>query len=125
MTLLKSDSPIQKRQIVNLQIINEDIAEGADIATDKLEDASLFEWNTNKVTSISSESTDIEYPSAKLLFSQLAGKANAIGWGARTSSNDAGTLTDMSLDDDYLYVCVFTGIAGEARWKKALLFESL
>lgn len=125
MTLLKSDSPIQKRQIVNLQIINEDVAEGADIATDKLEDEALFEWNTNKVTSISSSSTDVQYPSAKLLFDQLAGKANVIGWGAKLSSVDAGTLTNMSMDDDYLYICVATGIATEARWKKALLFESL
>jgi hypothetical protein len=39
---------IEKDQIENLQIKNEDIAEGAAIATDKLANGAFFELNTNK-----------------------------------------------------------------------------
>jgi len=47
-----------------------------------------------------------------------------IGSGAKYSSTDAGTLNQLSLDDDYLYICVETGTAGSAKWKKTPLFLS-
>ena len=39
-------------------------------------------------------------------------------YGAKSSAVDAGTKGDTSYDDDYLYVCVKTGVAGAATWKK-------
>lgn len=44
-----------------------------------------------------------------------------IEFGGKSSSMDAGTLFDMSIDDDYLYVCVETGESGEAKWKRTPL----
>lgn len=44
--------------------------------------------------------------------------------GEKRSSRDAGQLWDMSLTDDYVYVCTRAGAAGQAIWKKFLLFTS-
>jgi hypothetical protein len=44
--------------------------------------------------------------------------------GAKLSSVDAGTYGQTSLDDDYLYICIQTGTAGNAIWKKIPLVES-
>jgi len=46
----------------------------------------------------------------------------SVGWGAKATGVDAGTLWQMSIDDDYLYICVYTGIVGVARWKKFVGF---
>jgi hypothetical protein len=37
---------------------------------------------------------------------------------------DGGTAGDVSIDDDYLYVCVVTGGVGVAVWKKVPLFKT-
>lgn len=47
--------------------------------------------------------------------------APIIGAGAKSTATDAGTVNDLSLTDDYLYVCVQTGTAGNAKWKKTPL----
>lgn len=44
--------------------------------------------------------------------------------GEKSSLIDAGTKGDISITDDYLYVCVVTGDAGEAVWKKTILFQT-
>jgi hypothetical protein len=44
--------------------------------------------------------------------------------GDRYSSTDAGTINQISIADDYLYICVKTGTAGNAIWKKTPLFKS-
>ena len=44
--------------------------------------------------------------------------------GEKASSTDAGTLFDMSITDDYGYLCTKTGIAGNAIWKKFVLFQT-
>ena len=44
--------------------------------------------------------------------------------GAKSSATDEGTLWDMSIDDDYLYICVKTGTVGNAIWKKTVLFQT-
>lgn len=44
--------------------------------------------------------------------------------GDRYSSVHAGTVGEASFTDDYLYVCVKTGTAGNAIWKKSPLFIS-
>jgi hypothetical protein len=41
--------------------------------------------------------------------------------GAKTNA-DAGTKGQLSITDDYLYVCVLTGAAGAAKWKRVPLF---
>jgi hypothetical protein len=45
--------------------------------------------------------------------------------GAKTTGIDAGVSPTISITDDYLYVCVKGGEAGEAIWKKSLLFQSI
>lgn len=45
--------------------------------------------------------------------------------GEKKSSLDAGYFGEKSLTDDYLYVCVQAGTAGNAKWKRMLMFESL
>jgi len=47
-----------------------------------------------------------------------------ITWGSKYSSSDAGTVGQRSIDDDYLYICVATGGAGAATWKKTALMQS-
>lgn len=45
--------------------------------------------------------------------------------GDKSSATDAGTVKDVSLGDDYLYICTTTGTAGNAIWKKTPLFKAL
>lgn len=44
--------------------------------------------------------------------------------GEKTSASDAGTFGEMSIVDDYLYMCVQTGTVGNAIWKRAPLFAT-
>lgn len=44
--------------------------------------------------------------------------------GDKSSSTDAGEWSQISLGDDYLYVCTKTGTAGNAIWKKMPMFYS-
>lgn len=46
------------------------------------------------------------------------------GIGTKSSSVDAGELWETSIDDDYLYICVQAGTAGNAIWKKTVLFAT-
>lgn len=48
----------------------------------------------------------------------------SVGSGAKASATDAGTFGQLSLTDDYLYICVQTGTAGNAIWKKTVLFAT-
>lgn len=41
-----------------------------------------------------------------------------VPYGEKQSAVDAGTLGELSIDDDYMYVCVIAGGAGSATWKK-------
>jgi hypothetical protein len=45
--------------------------------------------------------------------------------GIKVTGIDSGTFGDISITDDYLYICVTGGIAGVAIWKKSLLFQSI
>ena len=54
---------------------------------------------------------------------QLASKITC-GIGAKSSALDAGTEREMSIDNDYAYICVQTGIAGSAIWKRMVLFAT-
>jgi hypothetical protein len=47
-----------------------------------------------------------------------------IGTGDKSSTIDAGTFKDISIGDDYLYICTQTGTAGNAIWKKTVLFNT-
>ena len=44
--------------------------------------------------------------------------------GAKSSAEDAGEFGQISITDDYMYLCVQTGITGEAIWKKTVLFAT-
>jgi len=52
--------------------------------------------------------------------------ANKITWGTgeKSSAIDAGNVGEITIENDYLYVCVQTGIAGSAIWKKSVLFAT-
>ena len=44
--------------------------------------------------------------------------------GTKSSASDAGTVGQLSRDDDYLYICVVTGGVGAAVWKKVPLSQT-
>jgi len=52
----------------------------------------------------------------------LKGTAGNVFEGAKSSATDAGTFGDISLSDDYAYFCVKSGSAGNAIWKKSIMF---
>ena len=56
---------------------------------------------TNKVTSISGSSTDAEYPSAKLLYDQLALKQGSLGFTAENVANKVTSISGSSTDAEY------------------------
>lgn len=47
-----------------------------------------------------------------------------VTYGDKSSLLDAGTYGQASLGDDYLYFCTQTGTAGNAIWKKSVLFNT-
>ena len=49
---------------------------------------------------------------------------NSIFAGSKSSSNNSGVVGDMSITDDYVYICVSTGNVGNAIWKKIPLFAT-
>ena len=44
--------------------------------------------------------------------------------GEKSSAIHAGTFGEMSLSDDYLFLCVKTGTAGNAIWKRTILHQT-
>lgn len=52
------------------------------------------------------------------------GTAWIMATGAKYSATHAGMLHETSCDDDYMYICVVAGTAGNAIWKKTPLFKS-
>ena len=46
------------------------------------------------------------------------------GEGEKKTGVDPGVLFQMSITDDYLYICVFPGEAGTAIWKRTVLFQT-
>ena len=52
----------------------------------------------------------------------LKGTAGTVFEGAKSSAVDAGSFGDISVTDDYTYFCVKTGSAGNAIWKKSIMF---
>lgn len=41
--------------------------------------------------------------------------------GSKYSAIDEGQLNNISIDDDFIYICVQSGTAGNAKWKRAPL----
>ena len=73
---------------------------------------------TTTVKGIASfNSTDFSVASGAVSLS-----SNIIKWvTAPGSKTAAGTAGQIAYDDDYYYVCVLTGIAGSAKWKRTPL----
>lgn len=46
------------------------------------------------------------------------------GYGEKKTGVDAGKEFELSITDDYLYICVTPGEAGIAVWKKIVLFQT-
>ena len=80
------------------------------------EDGSLTEVVMNNVPI---SQTDVDNWNEAYLFT-----STNFGTGERLTGVHAGKLWEMSLDDDYLYVCVLAGNAATAKWKKFLGFIS-
>lgn len=57
------------------------------------------------------------------LIAALSGKVDALT-GAKSSAVDAGTANQVSITDDWLYWCVQTGTAGNAKWKRIPLMNT-
>ncbi len=50
--------------------------------------------------------------------------SNLIPEGEKHSATHAGKFGEMSLSDDYLFLCVKTGTAGNAIWKRTTLHQT-
>ena len=46
-------------------------------------------------------------------------------YGSRSSATDPGKRGELWYDDDYMYLCVTSGVAGSAVWKKFPIMKSL
>jgi hypothetical protein len=55
----------------------------------------------------------------------LLNLSNNFGNGVRITGTDSGTFGDISITDDYVYVCVQTGTNLTAIWKKIVAFQSI
>lgn len=53
---------------------------------------------------------------------KATGDFTNISNGAKTNA-DAGVFGQISITDDYMYICVMSGSAGSAIWKKTVLFQ--
>lgn len=51
-------------------------------------------------------------------------KISGTAIGEKKTNINSGIQGDLSITDDYLYVCVFSGIATVAIWKKVALNET-
>lgn len=58
------------------------------------------------------------------LFSSVGTEPDPVEYDIRYTGVHGGTKEDLSFTEDYLYVCVVSGIAGVAIWKKTILFLS-
>jgi hypothetical protein len=47
-----------------------------------------------------------------------------VGFGDKSSAVDAGLMGQISIGDDYVYFCTVQGTAGNATWKKTVLFQT-
>jgi hypothetical protein len=54
----------------------------------------------------------------------LAWKSAMFTTGSRQTGSDAGIEGQISINDDYIYVCVTGGEAGVAVWKRSVLFQT-
>jgi hypothetical protein len=48
----------------------------------------------------------------------------AFSYGEKKTGVDAGFLGQISINDDYFYVCVIAGAIGVAVWKRGVLFQT-
>lgn len=49
---------------------------------------------------------------------------SAASTGERSTAVDSGSFGQISITDDYMYVCTKTGTAGNAIWKKVVMFQT-
>ena len=86
-----------------------------------------FEYLTLK-PSFFAHQFDPDYDAAwdNLNFEELQNVTANSGFmdGAKQTGVDSGNQYDLSFTDDYLYICVFPGIAGVAIWKKLPLIAT-
>jgi len=74
-----------------------------------------IEFNADKLSQAISE-----YVTSVL----TGGTLVTMGEGEKKTGVDAGTIGQMSITDDYLYICVLSGEIGIAIWKKSVLFAT-
>ena len=70
--------------------------------------------------SLLTEHLNGEDPHPQYLLRDEAGGIT-IGYGSKYSALDAGFLLEISVDDDFMYICVEAGAVGNARWKRVPL----
>ena len=52
------------------------------------------------------------------------GKLRISQEGSKSSSSSSGMLGELSVDDDFIYICVSAGTAGSATWKRFQLHQT-
>jgi hypothetical protein len=106
------------------------VAEPGDMPEDAthrtVTDAEKLAWNTSIGLTLGETSTTAyrgDRGKTAYDHSQTAHAPVALS-GAKSSATDAGTFGDVSLTDDYVYYCAQTGTAGNAIWKKSVMFQT-
>jgi hypothetical protein len=56
--------------------------------------------------------------------SAAVGILSNVGTGEKKTGVDSGYYRQISITDDYLFICVVEGEAGTAIWKKTILFQT-
>ena len=54
----------------------------------------------------------------------LLSTGDKIPFGTKSSASDAGQAGEIWIDNDYLFLCVIAGTAGNAVWKKIPLMRA-
>lgn len=83
----------------------------SDIETDPVVGAINGIIKADGLGNISSATPNIDYQSAA-------------STGERSTAVDSGSFGQISITDDYMYVCTKTGTAGNAIWKKVVMFQT-
>lgn len=72
------------------------------------------ENTANKVTSVTSTSTNTQYPTAKAVYTALSGKQDSLGYTAENAANKVTSVTDTSTDTQYPSAkAVYTAVSGK------------
>ena len=85
------------RHAVYGEEVREGIASALELSMNTQQSVAGKEDSSNKVTTVNSNSTDIEYPSAKAVYDALKNKLSSAAGAVKTANIDTGAVTEVKL----------------------------